>query len=440
MLSHATLSDKVSGTNKTCSHGGALATEPALQVMTAKVHSNLLHVGWRDGFQATFHACWLRDNCPCDRCQTSSGQKNAKTIVPGEKSQGILHASITPNGQVMVLWNDKHFEHKSLYSCEWLRKYSYSDEIIESEQTSRTALHMYRNKTTKRIPEAPYESLSAEEGVWEWMKKINDHGLCVIRKTPIAPGVVKEVANLIGPVSHTVYGETFDVVATPKPINIAYSDTALEPHMDLAYFESPPGIQMLHCIKFDEGVKGGDSTIIDAHAVAEELQTRDPESFKILTRVPATFQKDHVERAHPLKMFYQRPHILTNYEGNVTSVFWSPPFEGPLRVKPSDVEPYYRAYASFKKLLMSQEMWDKYGFCFRLQPGDMVTFNNRRMLHGRNAFTSEDGNRHLQGCYLDIDTVLNKFRILSAMHQPKTQAMGILGAPSETRCGTSSHR
>ena len=43
--------------------------------------------------------------------------------------------------------------------------------------------------------------------------------------------------------------QTFDVLVTPDPINVAYSSVQLDLHMDLVYFESPPGLQLLHCLK-----------------------------------------------------------------------------------------------------------------------------------------------------------------------------------------------
>ena len=36
----------------------------------------------------------------------------------------------------------------------------------------------------------------------------------------------------------------------------------------------------------------------------------------------------------------------------------------------------------------------------RLEAGDLVLFDNQRVLHGRGAFDSRE---HLQGCYLDED-------------------------------------
>ena len=60
-------------------------------------------------------------------------------------------------------------------------------------------------------------------------------------------------------------GTIFDVVSTDNPINIAYSNIALDLHQDLPYYESPPGVQLLHCLKFSASVTGA-STITSARA------------------------------------------------------------------------------------------------------------------------------------------------------------------------------
>ena len=40
------------------------------------------------------------------------------------------------------------------------------------------------------------------------------------------------------------------MIIEEEPINIAYSGVKLIPHMDLVYYESPPGLQLLHCLRF----------------------------------------------------------------------------------------------------------------------------------------------------------------------------------------------
>ena len=55
---------------------------------------------------------------------------------------------------------------------------------------------------------------------------------------------------------------------------------------------------------------------------------------------------------------------------------------------------------------------------FRLDPGQILCFDNRRILHGRKAF-SGSGTRHLQGIYIDRDDVLSKVRALNRSRAAK---------------------
>ena len=44
--------------------------------------------------------------------------------------------------------------------------------------------------------------------------------------------------------------QIFDVVSMETPTNLAYSPVGLPLHIDLSYYESPPGLQFLHCIRY----------------------------------------------------------------------------------------------------------------------------------------------------------------------------------------------
>jgi alpha-ketoglutarate-dependent taurine dioxygenase len=101
-------------------------------------------------------------------------------------------------------------------------------------------------------------------------------------------------------------------------VNIAYTTVHLKHHLDLAYYESPPGFQFLHALRFDETVKGGESTFVDTFAVAEEFRRLHPAHFATFLRVPATFKKHHLERSNPAIMEYQRPHIQLNHRDEVS--------------------------------------------------------------------------------------------------------------------------
>jgi gamma-butyrobetaine dioxygenase len=46
----------------------------------------------------------------------------------------------------------------------------------------------------------------------------------------------------------------------------------------------------------------------------------------------------------------------------------------------------------------------------RLVAGELVTFDNRRVLHGLTDYSS-DRPRHLQGCYLHVDGLLSQIAV-----------------------------
>ncbi|HEX3844288.1 MAG TPA: TauD/TfdA family dioxygenase, partial [Steroidobacteraceae bacterium] len=48
-----------------------------------------------------------------------------------------------------------------------------------------------------------------------------------------------------------------------------------------------------------------------------------------------------------------------------------------------------------------------------LRAGDLVVFDNQRILHGRTGFASARHPRHLQGCYLTRDSIFSREALLA---------------------------
>ena len=61
---------------------------------------------------------------------------------------------------------------------------------------------------------------------------------------------------------------------------------------------------------------------------------------------------------------------------------------------------FYAAYRRFVEVLARPD----HAVEITLRPGELVAFDNRRVLHGRRAFLST-APRHLQGCYVDMDAI-----------------------------------
>ena len=71
------------------------------------------------------------------------------------------------------------------------------------------------------------------------------------------------------------------------------------------------------------------------------------------------------------------------------------------RCRARDCAAFYAAYRRFAVLLRDP----RYQLKFRLGDGDLVVFDNQRILHGRTAYSSAQHARHLRGCYLTRDSV-----------------------------------
>ena len=48
----------------------------------------------------------------------------------------------------------------------------------------------------------------------------------------------------------------------------------------------------------------------------------------------------------------------------------------------------------------------------------LITFDNRRVLHGRRGFDASSGSRHLQCCYLEGDELACRLRVLERRKEP----------------------
>jgi alpha-ketoglutarate-dependent taurine dioxygenase len=228
-------------------------------------------------------------------------------------------------------------------------------------------------------------------------------GLTFITGCPNASQTVEAIGQRFGPIYETFYGRIFDVKSVPDAKNIAYTSLFLGLHMDLMYFESPPGLQLLHCLKCT--VKGGDSIFADSYRAVEILREQYPEHFETLCRVPVTFH--YRNNGHLLH--FRRPTISADTDLNQRyHVYYAPPFQGPLEVEGDQVPKFYAAFKKFSEIINDPGLLLKR----QLRPGDCAIFVNRRVLHGRLAFDRVSGERHLQGTYVGIDGFKDLYRTL----------------------------
>ncbi|PWN53692.1 hypothetical protein IE53DRAFT_404513, partial [Violaceomyces palustris] len=261
---------------------------------------------------------------------------------------------------------------------------------------------------------------------------------------------LRELAEMMGEIRNTFYGQLWDVRSLASSRNIAYTNLDLGLHMDLLYFQNPPRFQFLHMLR--NRVTGGASIFVDSFKVAERMWEEDRELWEILTKVPVGFHYvndgRHYRFTHPTfelaheSQGHAGPPLPSSTMPRLSAVNYSPPFQSPLPLHPSpflkaqeDRQKFYAALKRFSGLTLDEEFrYEK-----QMEEGECVIFDNRRVLHSRTGFEwneSEAGevNRWLKGCYLDGDAVWSTYRALRTQLGSRSSSGGQnFGVPSTNR-------
>jgi len=241
-----------------------------------------------------------------------------------------------------------------------------------------------------------------EKIMYESLLDFYKYGFVIFENVPTQENFIVNFANSIGSIRRTNFGEFFNVKSKPNPNDLAYTSLALAPHTDNPYRKPVPCIQLLHCIENEVG--GGLSTLVDGLAVTEELKKEHPSFFQILTEIKVRFQfvDDNVVLEDWAEM------IQLDENKRLKQVRFSPRLDFVPLMDKGKLELYYAARNKISEMYNSE----KFRIEFKLKPGDLLMMDNYRLLHGRTEYNANEGNRFLQGCYIDYDSTEGKLKHL----------------------------
>ncbi len=401
-----------------------------------------------------FDCISLRDSCSCARCvDPSTSQKLFDTAsIPFEVE--AIQPVIQPDGSLNVKWRHDipgYEDHTSVYPPAFFLSKPGSTSRFSTTQSYFPRISWDREiigRNSDPVDFASYMSSSAT--LHKALSHLQHYGLLFLSSVPSDPGSIEIIANRIGPLRHTFYGSAWDVRSVPSAKNIAYTSSHLGFHMvsirsifafqlllaltsileqDLLYCETPPKLQILHCMK--ASTAGGQSLFSDSFNAIEKMKST------LVTALAGYFVRYHYNNDG---QYYSWTRKTVEYElvrqthndlasnartnrSRIKAVSWSPPFQAPLLrdvslrnnpvakpASPSNLWNYLKAAKVFKGLIEDE------GAVFetKMAPGTCVIFDNRRILHARKAFDGEEGERWLRGAYIDEDAFKSRMRVLSA--------------------------
>jgi len=380
---------------------------------------NLVTIG---DSQAAWHPAYLRDSCSCPQCRDpSSTQKTFQTTdIPANIEAKSIE--VLENRTVKITWKNDipgfGLNHTSTFSQAFFSSHITQKLLVDSHSPPPDPRVWHKNKIAKELESINYEDyMKDDEVLHRALLFMNLHGLLLLKGVPESETAVEDIVGRVGTIRDTFYGRTWDVKSVPEAKNVAYTHQHLGLHMDLLYMANPPGFQLLHCLK--NTCEGGSSLFSDSFQAAFNLRKSD---FDRLSDSCLAYQYknagEHYYHTH--NVIEKASYFVDTHFGLRTSirhVNYSPPFQADhlttLNYQTYPFPQMLRSLVRFAALVESPENLYEY----KMEEGDCVIFNNRRVLHGRREFDAKEGERWLKGAYVDTDVFMSRWRVLNEKYK-----------------------
>ena len=367
----------------------------ACQITTIEFTPDRLFVGWADGHRSEFPAIWLLHACDCAQCGPSeTGVRHVQ--LTQQPSRPRIIAAECAEGRAKVDWGEGHV---SDFAPVWLRGHCLSDQERLRRQP---AAQPWGAEMASRLKYLSYAQVASDpDRHLEFLETLRDDGVLILKDVPVSRDRTEEVAGLVGKLHLTNYG-IFELESKPKPEIAGDMAIALELHTDEPYRIEIPAITFFHVLKQSEA--GGDSTMADGLWLAKRLEQMNPEAFEILKTVKARHNRTLKEgRAFDV----QAPIFPTDSYGRVCGLRINDRGMAPVDCPVDQVEPFYDALRELLALIYAGEG----RVTVKLKEGEMMVFNNQRLLHGREGFDPARSHRHVRSCHVDLDEFHSRLRV-----------------------------
>ena len=345
------------------------------------------------GLKKEIHPFWLRERVNGETYLDKGTQQ--RLFDPTDLQSNIQIDTLNlSNGYLEISFNDG--VHTKLVIENILKEFSNINEVKNIDKVKWDSSFKNFNKYEYN------KNFFEDKEMLKALINFYEYGFVIFKKVPTKNNFIVNFANSIGSIRRTNFGEFFNVKSKPNPNDLAYTSLPLAPHTDNPYRNPVPCIQMLHCIENE--VNGGLSTLVDGFTVTEQLKNDFPDFYKILTEIKVRFQ--FIDQNVVLENWAEM--IQLDEFGKFKQVRFSPRLDFVPFMDKEILGLYYLARKKISELYNS----DKFKIEFKLQSGDLLMMDNYRLLHGRTSYDASEGNRFLQGCYIDYDSTEGKLKHL----------------------------
>jgi len=359
-------------------------------IESVKILTKSLSVKFKDDTVENYPNIWLRDHAKDEQNWDGRSHQRKTNTASLDLDIKIKKAKVKNEGQnVEILWSD--MISAVTYSSEYLFKH------VLKNNNKKFKYSLWKKQQIKEDIFLSYQDIIKNSGFKIFLEKIYKFGFCVINNCETKLEAVEIIANKIGYVRQSIFGGLWEFESNQDMADSAYTQEELKPHTDATYSYDAPGLQLLLCC--DYKAKGGESILVDGFKIAQTIKKIDKELFNLLSsiQVPGKYTGDGVilEAKRPIFKLDNNELIQVSFNNYDRAEF---------RLDDLLTLRFYEAIKKFENLVNKSE------FQWRhiLKPGQLLIFNNWRILHGRGSF---NGKRKMAGCYINMEDFVSACRV-----------------------------
>jgi gamma-butyrobetaine dioxygenase len=364
-----------------------------IAVAALKCTPGELEITWQNSSYSVYSSVWLRDNDPVNR-DPLTGQRRV-SLLDFPRSPQLQTAEPQPAGHITLSWDDGK---TTILPLTWLRAFDRSLHI-----SPRPTRMPWMGQSAGAFAWCDYSEWSANPASRrDWLYYLGREGLAFLRDVPIEESAAKaallHIAAFLSLASEIDDSRLFDIRSVSETINNGYITPPPPVYTDQPYRDPVPGFQLLHCLS--PAGQGAETNFVDGMAVAECLRAQDPDAFTTLSQIPLLYRFEDAG----VELVSERTMLEIDTQGQFRAICYDDRSIAPLPLKGPSLKKYYAAYRRLVELLHQPA---RVVAC-RLQPGNLVLFDNSRILHGHSI-----GARHFRGCSIDADGLYSALAVLS---------------------------
>ena len=358
-------------------------------------------VQWVDGHESLFHFVWLRFNCACEICGDLDSGIGTVMMCDIPDDVAPREAHLDDSGRLCVVWD--YDGHESWFAPDWLRTYCYSE---SARLARRHRPKLWDASFVDEHPVFDYRQVVENDSVrLDAFEHLRDYGFSRMSGAPPTLEGLQAFSDLFGHrITSDSLGPYSDIRTKKKKVFFTDVPAAIPKHTDQCYRHTPVGINFFHCLK-TSGV-GGETVLADAFEIARVLRETEPRAFDLLTTVPMQFYRYIEGKA----AYYSEACVISlDYLGDVVGFRYSNrQTTAPLDLPADLVEPMHDAQRKLSALMRHPD----FEIRFLLQPGDILAYDNQRVIHGRTHYDDSQGGRHLRSLEVSREEFHNRLRLL----------------------------